>query len=630
MLQSKYKRIIILLLLFLIRFSLSSQDSIITVLDSSKVYFFHNDFETKGPEFLSFIDTLVTGIQKYDPLSRPGNYYATLGNVGLAHSNMIFNPYLNSGFNFGIHSFEKYMFQNDSIKHYWVGKPYTQVYYIMGAKKEQNIHIDHSQNVASWFNVGLRFRYVTSPGYYENQKSDDKNFVFKTRFQTKNYRYIILANYIHNKLKIEENGGIKYDSVFEQNIEQTRKNIAVNLTTANNYIKENIYYVKQLFKLQKRHRFRLEDQQDSIKYIPDRKISLGNISLSTNYSRTTYLYKQSTRDNNGYYLFTYDSINPTYDSTFINKLENTFSWTNEDNAKQQLLTFNFALKYLYAELSVDSSKRIYNQLIPFGTMSFTISDKLKLDFFADVVFGNSYVGNYNLSGKLSFFSKLGDLEYKITNALQDVGRFYTNYSSNHFIWNNAFTKESYLINAVNYRYKNLKAGFSLANIGSYVYLDTLGFPVQMDGGISILNLHLRKLFNLGNWSFDGRIIYQKAPKAEGIRIPEFIGDLSIYYTKDLFKQAAIIQTGLDLLYNTPYKAYAYMPATRNFYIQNDKEIGNYIYVDVFFNLQVKRARLFLKYINLGSLFNYYNYYTVPSYPMQDDGFRFGVSWMFYD
>ena len=73
-----------------------------------------------------------------------------------------------------------------------------------------------------------------------------------------------------------------------------------------------------------------------------------------------------------------------------------------------------------------------------------------------------------------------------------------------------------------------------------------------------------------------------------------------------------------------------MPATRNFYIQNDKEIGNYIYVDVFFNLQVKRARLFLKYINLGSLFNYYNYYTVPSYPMQDDGFRFGVSWMFYD
>ncbi len=145
----------------------------------------------------------------------------------------------------------------------------------MGSKKEQNLHIDHSQNVASWLNLGLRFRYIHAPGYYENQKSDNKNFVFKARFQTKNYRYVVLANYIHNKLKLEENGGIKYDSVFEQNIEQTRKNIEVNLKTADNYIKDNTYYVKQFFKLQKRHRFRQEDLTDSTRKIPVRKISLG-------------------------------------------------------------------------------------------------------------------------------------------------------------------------------------------------------------------------------------------------------------------------------------------------------------------------------------------------------------------
>ncbi len=130
------------------------------VLDSAKIYFFHNNFEAKGPDFVRLIDTLITGVQKYDPPENPGNYYATLGNPGLAHSNMVYNPRIKTGFDFGIRSFDKYMFHNDSIKYYWIGKPYTHLYYIMGSKKEQNLHIDHSQNVSSWFNIGLHFRYV--------------------------------------------------------------------------------------------------------------------------------------------------------------------------------------------------------------------------------------------------------------------------------------------------------------------------------------------------------------------------------------------------------------------------------------------------------------------------------------
>lgn len=646
MLQYFGQRIFTVLFVSILYNTIYSQDSIIAnldsinpsldlanpTLDSSKVYFFYNNFEKEGPDFLSFIDTLVTGIQRYDPLDRPGNYFVSLGNIGSAHENMIYSPFLKSGFDYGLHSYDKFLFHNDSIHHYWVGRPYTQLYYIMGSKKEQNLHIDHSQNVASWFNVGLRFRYIHSPGFYSNQKTDDKNFVFKTRFQTRNYRYMILANYIHNKLKLEENGGIIYDTVFEDNTETTRKNIAINLNTANNIIKENTYAIKQSFKISKRHRFRLPLAYDSIGIPEQKKNSLGNISLSSVYSRTTHLYQQELQDNNGFYSYTYDSLNPTYDSTFISKLENEFSWTNADNAKQQLLTFNFALKYIYAETTIDTIKRFYSQLIPTGEMAFTISDKLKLDFHADMVTGNTYVGNYNLSGKLSFFSKLGNLEYKITNALQDAGRFYIFYSSNNFRWDNDFRKQSYFINAFTYRYKKLQAGFNLINIGSFVYFDSLGLPNQVEEGkgLSIFNVHIRKLFKVGNWSFDGRVIYQKASNTEAVRVPEFVGDLSIYYTKDLFKQAAILQTGIDAVYNTSYHAYAYMPATRSFYIQNNKEVGNYIYADVFLNLQIKRARLFLKYINLGSLFNYYSYYTVPSYPMKDHGFRFGISWMFYD
>ena len=97
---------------------------------------------------------------------------------------------------------------------------------------------------------------------------------------------MVLANYLHNKIRLEENGGIKYDSIFEQNIEQSRQNYEVNLSTAKGALKENTYFVKQYFFLSKRHRFRLE-QDDSL--ARSRKIIPGNISLSSLYSRKIHI-----------------------------------------------------------------------------------------------------------------------------------------------------------------------------------------------------------------------------------------------------------------------------------------------------------------------------------------------------
>jgi hypothetical protein len=495
----------------------------------------------------------------------------------------------------------------------------------MGSKKEQNLSVDASQNVSSWFNVGLTFRYTNGPGYYPNQVTDDKNFAFNTRFQTKNYRYLVLASYLHNKIKLEENGGIKYDSIFEQNIETNRKNFAVNLTTANGAIKENSYYLKQFFFISKRHRFRLNNS-DSL--IPDRKIIPGNISLSTLYSRQIHLYQQDLADN-GFYRHTYDSLNPTYDSTYFRKIENQLSWTNADNAKTQLLTFNFALKHLYAELTVDSSNSIFNQLIPSAEVKFTVSDILKLYFSGDIVTGNAYAGDFHLKGALSLHTKFGDLSYALTSALQEPDRFYGYYSSNHFRWSNNLDKQGFLLNSIEYKIKNLHAGVNLFTVSSFVYMDSLAMPAQLHENLHVFSAFLRKLINVGNWSFDLRGVYQTASN-DALRVPELAADVSIYYTKDLFKKAAILQTGFDVFYNSSYFSYAYMPAIKSFYVQNSVKTGDYFYTNVFLNLQIKRARLFLKYINLAYLLKDFSYYTVPSYPMQDGGFRFGISWMFYD
>jgi hypothetical protein len=109
-----------------------------------------------------------------------------------------------------------------------------------------------------------------------------------------------------------------------------------------------------------------------------------------------------------------------------------------------------------------------------------------------------------------------------------------------------------------------------------------------------------------------------------------MADVAVFVTMQLFQGATTIQPGIEVFYNTSYYADAYMPALRSFYTQDKKEIGNFIYADIFFNFRIKRARMFLKYSHFNSLFGDNNYYAVPSYPLMDAGFRFGISWKFFD
>jgi hypothetical protein len=251
-------------------------------------------------------------------------------------------------------------------------------------------------------------------------------------------------------------------------------------------------------------------------------------------------------------------------------------------------------------------------------------------FYGDFVTGNLNVGDFNLFGKLLLDTKFGKLSYKLQTALQEPGRFYYHYESNNFLWDNNLKKQSYFVNKIDLNYKTIWAGLNLMNVGNLVYMDTLALPAQTDGSVQIIQASFRKLFKFWDLSLDARLVYQKASNSNNIRMPDFIGDISFYYTKALFQNAAIIQPGIDVFYNTPYKAYAYMPSTRSFYIQNQQELGDYFYTNVYLNLQIKRARIFLRYTNLASLMGNYSYLTVPSYPMKDGGLRFGISWMFYD
>ena len=91
-----------------------------------------------------------------------------------------------------------------------------------------------------------------------------------------------------------------------------------------------------------------------------------------------------------------------------------------------------------------------------------------------------------------------------------------------------------------------------------------------------------------------------------------------------------MQIGFDLFFYKDYYAYAYAPSTQQFYLQYEKRIGNYPYLDFFINLKINQAKIFVKMSHINQEFMGNTYYSTPHYPRNDMAFIVGISWRFYD
>ena len=629
-------------------------DSTLPVRDSISVSYFTNDIDRKGTLKIHPLDTAITGFQDYNPLTKNSKLYATLGNIGSAYKNLFPYPLRHpGGFNFGTPTFDKYLYWNDSIRYYRVLKTYTELEYVQGAKKELNFIARFSRNIYRGLNLGFNFHVSSSPGAYQRQKTNVVNFTLTAQFFSKTKRYGLIANFVLNRIKNEENGGITYDSVFQQNLESNRQVIAVNLPDAQNRVKESGIYIKQFFDITRHDLYQL----DSAK-LKRKRIELGRITYSFHYNRQIYNYIDGDPLSGFYSNFYFDTIQTT-DSITIQKIENIVTWTNpsfDPSRKYRRIQLEFKLKHQYVEVTypdiqyynhyfdhgqalielVNPHKRYYiNQIIPSAWIAFRPFNTFSLEANAEYVLGTYNEGDISLNAKVSQVlgsvkRNLGVLSFTGHFPSQEPDWFFQHYQSNNFWWNNAWKKEGLISASAIYTNKYLSLGASMSRISNYVYLDTVAIPQQESAGIVYIRSWLNTDIDLWRFKFKGEFAYQTVQGPNVIRVPVFIGNLTIYFTQPLFKGAAVIQPGLNFFYNTSYYADNYMPATRMFFLQDQKQVGNYIYMDVFLNVKIQRARLFVTYTHFNASFMGRNYFTVPNYPMQDAAFKLGVSWRFHD
>lgn len=610
------------------------------VIDSLSVTYFLGSINNLKQEQFQYIDTSTFNFQQFDPINNKNGMYSTLSNIGLAHKTQVFTTDLSIDYYFQNQSFPRYIYENQQVKYYQLYMPYTEATYVFGSKKEQNFQIIFNREIVKRFTIGFDFAINNSPGPYTNNKADDKRVFFTGQYYTKNLRYGVIANYLYNKLIVQENGGILYDSIFEDNLESDRRNIPINLTNAQNLLKQSGFYIEQYFNL-------LKPKPDSMQ----RKLDAGSISWSIQYQRNQMIYQGN--DTARYFYEPYDApLNDdfTFDSIYQMRLRNKFQWSSigyKENPLHKVFNIYFGIVYDYIYQSFpdyceDNSfiynqltNLSYNQLKPYGAIGLNIKKSFRLNGYAEIVLGGYNSGDLKIDGNIDqYFGNMDRNFGKIHAGVKFVNKtpawYFQQYQSNFYRWNNSLNKERFLIIFGEYQFKRLTAGVKFCTFGNYTYLNDSIRPQQLSDASSLMQIYIQGIATIKKFGINTRLVYQQSSHPDIIRVPDFSGVVDLFFKSEIFKRAATLQVGFELTYFTSYYADAYMPALRDWYLQSDQKIGNYLFADVYLTLKVKDARLFVKYAHFNSSFSGNKYYLAPGYPARDARFYFGVSWRFYN
>ena len=609
-------------------------DSLLQIHDTATiVYYFYNTDRLSAGDVHIVPGTRVTSFQRYNPLRQSENFFATSSNVGLAHKNLVFQPEFSDGFYTGMQSFDAYTFTDENTRYFRHLIPVTYLSYFNGGKKEQLFRVIHSQTIKRMVTIGIDFSLINSPGIYQNQKSDDKSVVITGQYFTKNLRFGTIANYHHNKFIVRENGGIVNDTIFEKKLETDTRLFDVNLTTAQNLVKESGVLANAYFYLSGK-----PEIKDSTKTKPP-TFHAGRISYTFKYTKQIQVYSDQNPLADFYkpYGPIIDSTK-TYDSLQVQSYDNYFEWSNlrmGDRPRHKYLLITFAIENNQSTISDSISKRSFNNWIPQASVIIRPYGLMVIDLSGKLTLGNFNSGGFILKGMASQSLKskkdtLGSINLSFITASQEAGYFFSNFRSNYFRWDTSFVNQLMQQAAFSINIKGAEAKVEYNLVKNYVYFDQSDHPAQYTGSINIIKASLMDEFRWKAWGINAQLIYQMNSNKEIIRVPAFMAKVSLCPTLPLFKNACVLQPGIDLFYNTAYYASAYMPATRSFYLQDEKKIGNYVYMDVFLNLMIKRFRIFAKYEHVNALWGENRYYTVPHYPMQGGIFKYGLSWSFYD
>lgn len=638
-------KFILSFILILCQLSLTSKSLLIEnntqFVDSTLVKYFYSSIDNHDLGHIYTYDTTTLLSSYYEPLENQYAIYQTLTNSGLAHKNISFIYPVKLGFNHNLTSYASFLKVEDNVKYPIVHQPFADIKYMSGDKKEQHLEILFIREFLPRFFVSINYDVDFSPGIYKRSRMHNSFFNGNLRYVSGSGRYGINGAYFHNKIDVQENGGIVYDSIFLNNLETDKSVIDVNLVGATNLIKVSGFAINQYFNI-------LSAKNDSSLDTSNfkRKVNIGRINHHLGYQRNSYIYEDNKPLSSFYKQYdpVIDSLK-TSDSVYFHTIKNVLYWNTLGYNKYNddipfYLTFGIEhnLTYHGGYWDYRTQERFNEQklsnLRANAGIIINLFESTKITGKAQIITAGYHAGDFLIEGQWKQYlgnakKNIGALKFDINLNRQSPDWFEEYYYSNNFRWNNAFVPSTSLLIDGSYELPFLTIGFKQNVIDNYIYFGLDAKPKQHSDVLSVSSLYSTFKLNLNKLEMIGFASLQTTNNEDVLHIPSFQAKLKVAYNITLVKNNSMMQPSIAVKYFTKYYADAYMPALRTFYLQNEVEVGNFPYIDLCVAFKIKRANIYVLYTNMYSLTKDNRYLTTPHYPMRDSRICLGINWRLY-
>lgn len=596
--------------------------------------------------------------------------------LGVAGSPLQYYNFFNRTSEEGIEFYtaqEAWSWSPRTIPNYNTKTPHTELAYygtlLAGdAKESDNLHILTTQNILPELNLTIGYDRFGGGGMLESEKVINKNF--STRLNYLGKKYMAHAGYIYNMVDRKENGGITDNRWIRDTTVEVRE-IPVAISGSSSKISKHTWYLFQQYRIPFDFLERIKAAQDTSAMadslapdIPaersevlDRDITTAFIGHSSEWSRYSrnYYDNLSTESAKAFYDNVFNFGPQTADSLGAMKLDNKVfirlqPWGSESIVSKLDIGAGDLLMHYFDSSSVRPQRHVENSLYTYAGAEGQFRNYLNWNAYAKLNVLGYNIGDMDIraNASLNFYpfrrarKSPVSVEAGFSTTLENPNWYQQVIRTNHFSWENDFSKISTtkIQGGISVPRWHLDAKLGYALLANNIYYDTLGIVRQNTAPMSVLSASLRKEFIAGPMHFDNKLLLQYSSAPDIVPVPLAALNLRWYFQfvvqrdETRTRNIMVMQAGINAFYNTQWYSPAWNPALGVFHNQNKNLYENGPYMDVFLNVQWKRACIFIKYQNLGRGWpmRRKDYFTADHYIYTTDGsegLKFGIFWPFY-
>lgn len=608
------------------------------------------------------VDTLQHDFQNHGYSEGLHGEMNSLGNLGSPRESRIF---LDRGqqhdFPF-ITAMDQFIERPELYKYYNTKSPYMNLTYDWSGTKTtgyDNFKAIYTNNAGKKLNFGGLFHYMYGQGNYDNQHTAFLNGTGWLSYVSDTYD--LHLHYSHYDMKMEENGGIADDNYILNPESMSRRYSSDDIPTRLN----NTWSRQHHDVLTLNHRY----------HIGFKRVEEVDSTTREYFVPVTSVFHQAELGHYRRRMISYDKWQDFYSQSFLpNDTTNDLHKLFSVNTRAGLTLHEGFNKYAVAGLSayVGYSHRSYelpdtlagassirrvqqkineNDVLVGGRIERTQGTYIHYHADAEFVVAGTNISDFHANGHGELnLPVLGDtaqlaIDARLSHSSPNV--LFNTYHSKYYWWDKDLKHEDRLrlMGTLSYTKTQTELTFGMENVSNYIYLKNTGglstnnageefyahnADVLQEGSVQVLTARLNQKLKLGPAHLEADVVWQKSTNEDVLPLPA----LSVYanlYFKFVLAKVLKVEMGADMKYFTKYYAPDYDPVTAQFMVQNDNtraKIGGYPLLTVYANLALKKLRFHISYYHLNQSDG--RYFTMPHYPMNPKGLRFGISWNFYD